>query len=78
MTVVWVYIDPSRQYPWCALRKAYPGGRIITHCLFAIAYEPVFVATQNPTGLECRACLREIARAEQEACDMWFDVGGEA
>lgn len=73
MTPVWIRIDPTRQYPWCILRRAIPGGRVSTLCLegdgFAGAqsYGPLLVSTEHPAGMACPACERHLAVTMQGA-----------
>lgn len=73
MTPVWIHIDPTRQYPWCILRRAIPGGRVSTLCLEgdgysgAQSYGPLLVSTEHPAGMACPACERHLAVTMQGA-----------
>lgn len=62
MLTVWIEVDPSRQFPWCALASAIPRKRITTLCMsgarFAagIAHRELMISTERPIGLECPGC----------------------
>lgn len=63
--IVWIYVDPKRQFPWCVLRRAIPGGRISTLCLegdglTGLEYAPLLVSTEYPVDMACPACEREL------------------
>lgn len=53
---VWLHTDAARQYPYCAIRTAHPGGRITAWCAWSCSYAAVCVAT-DPGELACPRCL---------------------
>jgi hypothetical protein len=58
-----IYIHRPLRSRWCAVRRAHPGGLIITACRDAIGYTEVAISTDDPGELTCPACAIEL-RAE--------------
>lgn len=65
MKIVWVYVDASRQRPWCALVGAYPAGRIVTGCS-EFPYREIMTSTHEPNDLCCMECLRRVEAGLRE------------
>lgn len=66
MTPVWFEVDSTRRYPYCVLRRAWPGGRVTSLCAegdgysASLPYGPLLVTTQHPGDLACRQCDRHL------------------
>lgn len=63
---LWFYVSSARQYPYCVLRSAVPGGRVTALCSegdgysASLPYGALLVTTEHPGDLACRQCDRHL------------------